>query len=200
MRGEWCYSAGKFSDEACDEIIALGKEYQEYEGTVGGGVSKDRPVIEHSIRQSSVSWLPRTDPRTAGIFSVLDNFAWEANNTWFGLDYQYHGVSSLQFTIYRGSSELRTGGDFYNTHADSAWISEHPSQRKISVVVQLSKESDYTGGDFYMTDVSALPPPDQIKRRGTVLSFPSIIRHGVKPVTSGTRYSLVGWYMGPPWR
>jgi predicted 2-oxoglutarate/Fe(II)-dependent dioxygenase YbiX len=36
--------------------------------------------------------------------------------------------------------------------------------------------------------------------RGTVIVFPSFMWHRVKPVTSGTRYSLVVWNLGRPFR
>jgi hypothetical protein len=33
--------------------------------------------------------------------------------------------------------------------------------------------------------------------QGTAIFFPSYVKHGVKPVTKGTRYSLVCWVVGP---
>lgn len=199
MRGEWCFFPGKFSPESCDEIIAMGLERADSPGTVGGETRRP-PTVAREIRQSSVTWLPRHDARLNGLFSVLDDFVWEANNTWFGVDYDYHGTNALQFTIYRGKAAEAASGDYYHAHSDTAWISEYPAQRKLSVVVQLSDPDDYDGGDFTMEHVSQQIPSEQIKQRGTVLVFPSLIRHGVAPVTRGTRYSLVGWYMGPAWR
>jgi predicted 2-oxoglutarate/Fe(II)-dependent dioxygenase YbiX len=38
----------------------------------------------------------------------------------------------------------------------------------------------------------------QAKIKGTVTVFPSFVWHRVKPVTSGTRYSLVNWHQGRP--
>ena len=35
---------------------------------------------------------------------------------------------------------------------------------------------------------------------GDVVVFPSIIPHRVRPIKSGKRYSLVGWYGGPPFK
>ena len=35
---------------------------------------------------------------------------------------------------------------------------------------------------------------------GNVIVFPSFLEHRVLPVTSNTRYSLVAWISGPPWR
>jgi PKHD-type hydroxylase len=36
--------------------------------------------------------------------------------------------------------------------------------------------------------------------RGDVVIFPSFIDHKVAPVTKGTRYSIVAWYGGPPFK
>ena len=36
--------------------------------------------------------------------------------------------------------------------------------------------------------------------QGGAIVFPSFFHHRVKPVTKGTRYSLVGWVCGQPWK
>ncbi len=66
--------------------------------------------------------------------------------------------------------------------------------------MQLSDPDGYKGGEFKMYHVSADPPADVIRRRGTVLVFPSLVMHGIERVTHGIRHSLVGWYPGPRWR
>ena len=38
------------------------------------------------------------------------------------------------------------------------------------------------------------------KKKGTLLIFPSYLRHRVLPVTSGVRRSLVAWFWGPKWK
>jgi predicted 2-oxoglutarate/Fe(II)-dependent dioxygenase YbiX len=39
-----------------------------------------------------------------------------------------------------------------------------------------------------------------ILSRGTVIVFPSFVWHKVAPVTKGTRYSLVNWSLGKPFK
>ena len=41
--------------------------------------------------------------------------------------------------------------------------------------------------------------PD-FKNAGSVIVFPSFMEHQVTPVTKGTRYSLVAWFVGPPFK
>ena len=37
----------------------------------------------------------------------------------------------------------------------------------------------------------------EIKNKGTIIVFPSVLLHTVTPVTKGTRHSLVQWFSGP---
>jgi PKHD-type hydroxylase len=68
------------------------------------------------------------------------------------------------------------------------------AHRKVSIIVQLSDEKDYTGGDFQIhtgRGIQALS-----KEKGMVAIFPSYLLHRVTPVLSGTRKSLVLWAGG----
>jgi len=40
-------------------------------------------------------------------------------------------------------------------------------------------------------------PIGQIRKQGTVIVFPSFLKHRVTEVTRGKRYSLVQWLNGP---
>ncbi|CAJ2377475.1 MAG: 2OG-Fe(II) oxygenase [Gammaproteobacteria bacterium] len=198
MRGEWAFYESLLSEQECRDIIAAGTRFAPQTGTVGGEYG-DGSDVEKTIRHGEVVFLQRTDPQFAQVFHTLDYCVNEANDQWFGVRYNPQGARSLQFSIYRGDAE--GGGHFYNTHQDTSLISaDSPTQRKLSVVVQLSDADEYEGGDFQMHHVKAHPPADSIRKRGTVLIFPSLLLHRVTPVTSGVRYSLVGWYVGPPWK
>jgi PKHD-type hydroxylase len=56
--------------------------------------------------------------------------------------------------------------------------------------------SDYEGGDFEMRGLK-----DKVPRleEGSIIVFPSFLEHRVTPVTEGIRYSLVTWFVGPPY-
>ena len=82
---------------------------------------------------------------------------------------------------------------------DVDFKNSQPYHRKLSLTLQLSDPKDYTGGEFeFESEIEPLPP--QHTKKGTVLVFPSFYKHQVKPVTSGTRHSLVTWVEGPHWR
>ena len=57
--------------------------------------------------------------------------------------------------------------------------------------------SEYEGGDFEFDEVKTTA---DFRSKGTVLVFPSYLRHRVLPVTSGIRRSLVAWFVGPRWK
>jgi PKHD-type hydroxylase len=66
--------------------------------------------------------------------------------------------------------------------------------RKLSLVVQLSNPSDYSGGDLQIR--SGHGEATVSKTQGTVIVFPSYLLHQVTPVTGGLRESLVLWSGG----
>lgn len=91
---------------------------------------------------------------------------------------------------------------------EDQWRTANPRMvgktRKLSVTISLNDGKDYKGGklrfdlgphraDRYHTCNEILP-------KGSVIVFPSHIQHQVTPVTKGTRYSLVAWNLGAPFR
>ena len=70
----------------------------------------------------------------------------------------------------------------------------------------LSDRKEYTDGDLEF--VREGPPdikPDivtnkELGNKGSICFFPSFMWHRVKPVTKGTRYSLVIWFSGKDFR
>lgn len=195
MRSEWAYYDSLVPPEECQAIIDDAVQRDTAAGTVG----LEGTEVNPDIRDSEVIFLQRRDPAFFHVFQMIDYCVGEANDEWFGVDYNPGGARSLQFTIYRADTDR--GGHYYHAHQDTLLVSgDRPTQRKLSVTVQLSDPDDYEGGDLLMHHVSAHPPADVIRRRGTVLVFPSLVMHEVTRVTRGIRYSLVGWYPGPGWR
>ena len=61
--------------------------------------------------------------------------------------------------------------------------------------MSLVLNDDFEGGDL---EIFGVPTPKL--ETGSMIFFPSFIAHEVTPVTKGTRYSLVLWFLGTPWR
>ena len=55
--------------------------------------------------------------------------------------------------------------------------------------------SNFEGGDFEMRELENKVPRLE---EGSIIVFPSFMEHRVVSVTKGIRYSLVVWYLGPP--
>lgn len=121
-------------------------------------------------------------------------------NAQAGWNYEIHGMENMQYTIYHD------GNDHYHWHTDT--IAGEPNPRKLTCIVQLSDRASYDGGGLNLMVATELEGEgavmpidvDGFREQGSVLVFPSYLQHRVLPVTRGTRYSLVTWFRGPPWR
>ena len=177
------------SSAKCDEIIQRGMACTPQSGSIGDGSE----AKSDSHRVSTIRWL---DPYSnKGIRDVIFEYAERANREFFGFDISV-GSHELQFTEYQGNTNGR-----YGWHHDVFWTSNRPYDRKLSVVVQLSYVSAYSGGGFEFEE-PGLDNADLLRfsERGSILVFPSFIKHRVTPVDNGTRYSLVSWVDGPKFR
>jgi len=78
-------------------------------------------------------------------------------------------------------------GDFYTTHTDS--FKDRP--RAVSCSFMLN--DDYEGGEFAFFDRELI----YNLKKGACIMFPSnfMYPHEIMPVTSGTRYSIVTWFV-----
>ena len=77
--------------------------------------------------------------------------------------------------------------------------------RKLSMTLNLTEPDDYTGGDLKFdfgphAGRGRFKTCKEIRPRGSLIIFPSYLYHQVTPVTKGTRYSLVIWSLGKPFR
>ena len=69
--------------------------------------------------------------------------------------------------------------------------------RKLSYTFQLSDPSDYEGGVLeFQNPMNTNEIHVVEKKQGLMTIFDSRVPHRVTEVTSGTRYSLVGWVKG----
>ena len=176
----FCFYEKAFTPEECDKIIAHGLTLPKDSGTVVNGQAIE---VEKKTRISDVSWVEWCQDLNWA-FQKIEQIVCSANGSRFG--YALAGFSEpLQFTQYLEP------GHHYDWHKDLG--SGNFSIRKLSVTVQLTDEATYAGGDLEFFNSNAAP-----RGRGTVVIFPSYEVHRVTPLTSGTRYSLVGWVSGPP--
>jgi PKHD-type hydroxylase len=193
MNGMWQLWEGRFSKPTCERIVSLAKLLPEAEATVGGE-SDGKGEINNEIRRSKLRWLSGAMPDFSNLYADIVDMFHIANRNSFGVDLWH--LHEMQFTEYRAEDE-----GCYNWHIDTMLQDPKPSQRKLSMVIQLSDPEDYEGGQLEIQPWFMEPPPaDKLKGQGSVIVFPSLLHHRVTPVTKGTRYSMVAWMEGPKWR
>lgn len=160
-------------------ILELPETKEVAQATTFGGENLD-------YRRSRVAWLSENEQVKAWITPYAQESA-----AIMGIELS--GGVEVQYTEYHASE-----GGKYDWHHDVDWNSTANTDRKLSLTIQLSHPSEYDGGDFEFSEVTALP--DYAKEQGTVMVFPSYLAHRVTPLTRGIRRSLVAWFSGPTWR
>ena len=156
---------GLIPQMACTTIIREGLTRP----LIEAGIGKDN--VKSKGRSTNVSFIDNPFTKSYIYELVTHNFK----------DYIIEEAEDLQFAAYRL-------GDFYGLHKDA----DKENNRVLSITVQLSKSSNYEGGDLVF-DYDKHP----IERaQGTVIIFPSNLYHEITPVTMGMRYSLVQWFKG----
>jgi len=192
LYNQYWYWDKEISHEVCQKIIKLGEGKWDQAKTWG---SKDEN-IEHDlskIRKSDVVWI-----KEQWIYDLIWEYMISANEE-AGWKYDIVAAESCQVTRY-------TKDGFYTWHKDGIGSHKevknepdnkflHGNTRKLSMSIVLN--SNFESGDFEMRDMDeGIPRLEE----GSVIVFPSFIEHRVAPVTKGVRYSLVCWFVGPPFK
>ena len=210
------YFSGVLTPKFCDDVIAYANQQKEVMARTGGygdrKLKKEEVLDLKRKRNSDLVWLNDT-----WIYKELHPYVHEANRN-AGLNFNWDFSESCQFTKYKLNQ-------YYDWHCDS-WDKpydrtdkngnipknalDHGKIRKLSMTCQLTDGSEYQGGELefdfrnydpHMRDESIHRIQcKEILPKGSIIVFPSFVWHRVKPVISGTRYSLVVWHLGQPFR
>tara|TARA_R110000782_G_scaffold171916_1_gene263612 strand:+ start:98 stop:640 length:543 start_codon:yes stop_codon:yes gene_type:complete len=129
------------------------------------------------IRKTDIVWHPNLS--VAGCLCTM--YA-TAANLLAGWDFDLIGNEQLQMSRYKSD------GGFYDWHMDTGEPKDG-LQRKLSVSILLN--DDFEGGEFDFESQDNV-----LTKKGSILVFPSFLKHRVRPVTQGTRYSAVNWVQG----
>ena len=202
------YFSGVLTPKFCDEVIAYANQQKEVMARTGGydkeNLNKEEVLNMQRKRKSDLVWLNDT-----WIYKELHPYVHEANRN-AGWNFDWERSESCQFTKYKLNQ-------YYDWHSDG-WPKpyarpgnpEHGKIRKLSMTCQLTDGSEYQGAELefdfrnydpHMRDESKHRIQcKEILPKGSIIVFPSFVWHRVKPVTSGTRYSLVVRHLGRPFR
>ena len=128
-------------------------------------------------------------------------------NTQADWKYDITGAEPVQLTRYRAeaSGHYAWHQDGQGDHIAAYNVPDNPilhgKVRKLTIIVSLNDE--FEGGVFefasYQKGKCSVTPLSPVKQ-GNVVVFPSTLEHRVPPVTKGTRYSLITWFVGQPFR
>ncbi|MBD2653770.1 2OG-Fe(II) oxygenase [Synechocystis sp. FACHB-383] len=157
-------------DSLISYIFETLKKYEFQSSKVGMRVDP-----KQKIRQDC--FLSRIDcaPVDTFIFNAVDGLAKEK----FDIAIQYRERWKIGF--YDGQNKSH-----YNPHTDIQGEMEH---RKLSFVIALSAPEAYEGGELYFP---TLDREFKLKKGACIIFKPELL-HGVKPVISGKRYTLLSF-------
>ena len=209
------YFKSALTPRFCDEVVKYALEQKETMA-ITGGQGRERDLIKKPLdkeevrnlkykRNSDLVWLNDT-----WIYKEIHPFVHEANQK-AGWNFEWDRSESCQFTKYKQ-------GQYYDWHCDG-WDKPYQRKegdpdngkiRKLSMTCQLTDGSEYKGGELefdfrnydpHMRDESKHKIKcKEILPKGSIIVFPSFLWHRVKPVKKGTRYSLVVWHLGYPFK
>ena len=213
LTNEFYYFIDVITPEKCDEIIELGHQLKFTEGTANTNVE---PLTDEERKTGRKDIFGTTLNRNSGVvftdnqdlYDLVFPLMFHANKE-AGWDFDIMGAESPQITQYKVNQ-------FYNWHADgnsdrfAMYTKEQVGDnvlmlgnvRKLSMTLLLN--DDYEGGklqfkSFGPKHQSKITTPS-MKKTGSVIVFPSSLVHRVTPVTKGIRYSVVVWFLGPPFK
>ena len=195
----------KTVDEIKDEIGIEGEE-----------VEKNR-----YIRDSEVAWF-----NDRWLYDLVHPFLRTANES-AGWNYEWDFSESFQFTKYHKGGFYGWHADGNSCHygkykrhipgvsptkPDGSALTSYTTNpnmigkvRKLSITINLNKPEDYDGGNLKFdfgphAGGKRFHECIEIRPQGSIIVFPSYIYHQVTPVTRGTRYSMVLWSLGQPFK
>ena len=208
LHNYYWYFKSALSHKFCDEVIKYALQKQEVLGVTGGyenkKLSKKDVKNIQKKRKSDLVWL-----NDIWIYKELHPYVHQANKAadW---NFQWDRSEPCQFTKYKKDQYYDWHTDSWDKPYDKPNSNENGKIRKLSMTCQLTDGSEYEGGELEF-DFRNYDPHmrDELKHtiqckeiltKGSIIVFPSFVWHRVKPVTSGTRYSLVVWNLGKPFK
>tara|TARA_R100000742_G_C4270966_1_gene89770 strand:- start:849 stop:1529 length:681 start_codon:yes stop_codon:yes gene_type:complete len=224
LNNYYYYFKSVLSHKFCDDVIkhAKNKNKNKLLGTTGKQskeiekIQKKYGDINNKLIQKKLSKKTITDLKKQRnsnivwlnekwIYNQILPFVHEANRQ-AGWNFDWDWSEDIQFTIYKKNQ-------FYDWHCDSSHIpynnlnnlNYHNKIRKLSVTCSLSDPKDYKGGDLQFQFRNKDNPKtiitcNEILSKGSIVVFPSFVWHRVRPITKGTRHSLVLWNLGYPYK
>jgi PKHD-type hydroxylase len=185
------------------------------------GVSDADVEKARYIRDSEITWM-----NDQWLYDIVYPYLNEANDK-AGWKYEFSCSESFQFTKYGINQFYGWHADGNSCHLGKykraipgvtprdakgmfpKGYTDNPSMinkiRKLSMTINLNLPGEYEGGNLKFdfgphAAGKRYHECTEIRPQGSIIIFPSYVYHQVTPVTSGTRYSLVLWTLGQPFK
>ena len=174
--GHYLVKQKAFSLDTCNKII------NQFEKNVDSFIDAQ---LVHNIVDKSVRDTKKIQSGVeSGVGATLVGIGLAAN----------HASWKFNITHSNQSEYLRYDANgHFSEHIDTLLLDRSDQTRKLTVIAILN--SDFEGGKLYFKYGKEKIYPSQ--EPGDVIIFPSFLTHGVEPVTSGIRRSIVTWLVGP---
>ena len=187
------YFKNVVDDFYINSLHELGKKKKTLKGKIDG------TVLNKERRESDVKFVSEQWVYDAILPSI------KTANQAAGWNFDFNWCEAAQYTIYKK-------GQHYGWHTDMA---DDPYEmensnfkgkvRKLSCTLLLNDATEFKGGDCEFDfrnsrDKENVVRAKELKNKGDLIVFPSHLWHRVKPITSGKRFSLVAWFIGPPFK
>jgi PKHD-type hydroxylase len=147
-------------------------------------MKKDGTTRRSFARSCSSCWVPMA-PHYKWLYSIVNELTMAINAEHYRFDIT--GVQQLQILKY---NPLQQFWWHYDTFTGS--------DRKMTMVVNLSDPSEYLGGGLQVK--ADIENARFIRDQGAGCWFPSYIEHRARAPIWGTRWVLVAWLTGPSWK
>lgn len=188
----YVYSPTVFNVKECERIIAENKMDDAKWATVGDGTEYHEDLKYRAVKHT---FLSQEETNNDWIYQRIHDEIVKINQQFWNFDLT--AMSELvQVLRYDASDDATVPAGHYNWHQD--YGNDFASLRKISVVVNLSDPTTYDGCALTIFTNSNYTVKETDP--GTMITFPSYIPHMVSSIDRGTRYALVTWISGPPFR
>ena len=221
LNNYYYYFKSALPPKLCDDIINYGKAHNSEMAITGDANDKSNKKADGTLKKSTIKNIQKKRKsdivwmNDRWIYKEIHPYIHEANRA-AGWNFEWDWSESCQFTKYGV-------GQYYGWHCDSwekpykrdkledgTYPSDHGKIRKLSVTISLNNPDEYDGGnlefdlrnqvDWERNKKKAIKSCTEIRPRGSIIVFPSFVWHRVAPVTRGTRYSLVIWNLGYPFK
>ena len=172
-----------FTPDECDQIIELCSPKPMVEGTIWNQTAADKyeSIVDVKVRKARNFPFDSDLPELQWVVDRLRTASRQVNSEWYEFNLTETQPDRIAFVHY-------PLGGFFGPHVDNLG-SPKLMYKKLTCVVQLSDPDSYEGGELRISHENDPMP----KHRGTMICFPTYVRHMVEPVTKGERFILVNW-------